>query len=360
MSQKYIILGLTPQGLALLRELGRAGADVYAFCASKSNVGYRSRYGVKHVCSSMDELKKCVTAIATESARKPYCFVTSGEILAAVLRDFRELYDLCCVFSGPVDVVDMLAHKDLMYAYAATKGFRIAPHVTLDRWEDGCLRFPVFLKRNYEIPLFFKAVKVNTPAALCDYIKRIPAQHLKDVIAQEFIDIPANRLLNVTCQGFFVKGRCAGTFVANQKRRLNKGLTACLEEVVDNNIIAPIVGQVKDFMGELQYDGFAEFEFMLERETGNSYFLEVNTRPCGTQSAFHKKFINIAEVLLRPDEFCPLQVCGDKIRWMNIVRDVRARVENHDFSALADVLHCRYDIWDCNDLRPFFHQIFKL
>ena len=31
-NQKYIILGLTPQGLALLRVLAKAGADVTAFC----------------------------------------------------------------------------------------------------------------------------------------------------------------------------------------------------------------------------------------------------------------------------------------------------------------------------------------
>ena len=92
-NQKYIILGLTPQGLALLRELGKAGADVTAFCSSKRNVGYHSRYGEKICYHNMAELKQYITQIVADHKAKPICYITSGEILASILREYKELYD---------------------------------------------------------------------------------------------------------------------------------------------------------------------------------------------------------------------------------------------------------------------------
>lgn len=354
--RKYIILGLTPQGLALLRTLGESGADVTAFCTSKKNVGYHSRYGKKICYRDIDELRIFIRDIVLSVDTKPICYITSGEILAAVLREYKELYDECEVFSGPYRVVEMLAHKDKMYEYAIRHEFRVAQYATLDKYNDGCLKFPLFLKRNYEIPLFFKTVKVCTPEEMQSYMRKIPQENFKDVIAQEYIDIPYTRLINITCQGFFVNGRCAGIFIANQKRKLSKGLTSYIEELKEGKVTIQIGQQVKAFMGKLDYCGFAEFEFMYDADLDDLYFIEVNTRPCGSQSALHHKFSNILEVILRPDEFITLKPTVGCLHWMNIQRDVRARFEAKRFDHLGDIFKSKYDILDKKDLSPFFRQ----
>lgn len=354
--RKYIILGLTPQGLALLRTLGKAGADVTAFCTSKKNVGYHSRYGKKICYRDIDELRIFVRDILLSVDTKPICYITSGEILAAILREYKELYDECEVFSGPYRVVEMLAHKDKMYEYAIQHGFRVAQYATLDKYNDGCLKFPLFLKRNYEIPLFFKAVKVCSPDEMQFYMRKIPQENLRDVIAQEYIDIPYTRLINITCQGFFVNGQCAGTFIANQKRRLLKGITSYIEELDDSGLTVQIDLLVKAFMTQLGYCGFAEFEFMYDLGTGDLYFIEVNTRTCGLQSALHHKFNNIVDVISHPDKFIGLKSAIDHLCWMNIQRDIRARFETKRFDHLGDIFKSKYDILDKNDLSPFFRQ----
>lgn len=355
---KYVILGLTPQGLSVLRVLGRLGADVTAFCGSRYNVGYHSRYGKKIVFSDMEALKRGVRGIAKDA--KPICYICSGDLLAAVLREYKELYDECEVYSGPFPVIEMLAHKDKMYEYAIGRGFKVARYATLDRAEVSDLRFPLFLKRNYEIPLFFKAVKVSTPEEYEKYYERIPVEGRKDVIAQEFINIPASDLLNITCQGFWVDGKCAGIFLANQKHKLSKGLTAYIEEITDVAFRDKMSKLVCDFMGKLKYCGFAEFEFMYDKKTESLWFMETNTRPCGTQSALTYKFSNLGDVILHPHVFAELLPIPKPLRWMNILRDIRARLESLDFKNPGDIFRSKYDILDWRDPMPFFMQFIKL
>lgn len=360
MHRKYIIIGLTPQGLSILRELGKAGADVTAFCNSKHNVGYHSRYGKKIFFADIPELKEYIAQMLKATEEKPVCYITSGELLAAVLREYKELYEECDVFSGPYSVIEMLAHKDKMYEYAIGKGFQIARYATLDKAEVNDLQFPLFLKRNYEIPLFFKAVKVGTLEEYRSYYDRIPDECRKDVIAQEFIDIPQSELINVTCQGFWVEGKCAGIFVADQKRRLKKGITSYIEEITDENLCHRMRILADDFMGELKYCGFAEFEFMYDKKNDTIWFIEVNTRTCGLQSVLSQKFSNLGNLILHPDTFCELQSSSKKqVKWMNIQRDIRARAETHNWKHLGDIFRARYDILNLNDPLPFIMQFIK-
>lgn len=358
-NRKFIVLGLHSQGLAILKELGKAGADVTACCKSKKEIGYHSKYGKRILYNTIEELKSGIASLLKASEEKPVCYITSGETLAMVLSNYKELYDICEVSSGPLPVIEMLAHKDKMYAYAAQRQMPIANYVTLDKYEDGQLTFPAFLKRNYEIPLFFKAVKINNKEELDSYISRIPPEHLCDVILQEFISIPQDELLYLSCQGFYVEGECCGVYLGRQKRRLKKGITSYMEEVTDSQIVEMVTTQSNAFMRDLRYNGFAEFEFMLNSSTEELYFIEVNTRVCGTQSGFHFKFSNLHELLINPREKRVLLPRTPRLRWMNIVRDIRARVESRDFRNLTDFFHSNYDIFDIHDIKPFIFQFLK-
>lgn len=357
-SHKYIILGLTPQGLSLLRILGKAKADVTAFCTSKKNVGYHSRYGKKILYRNISELKKSVSEIISTSKDKPICYITSGEILASILSEYKEIYDECTVLSGPYPIIEMLAHKDKMYEYATSHNFKIARYSTLDKKGYKDLKFPVFLKRNYEIPLFFKAVKIKSAEELYSYYEKIPKEHLKDVIAQEFINIPEDNLKYITCQGYWFEGKCFGVYAAYQTRRLSKGLTSYLEEITENKLNEQLFKLANDFMKELKYNGFAEFEFMYDDNKQALWFLEVNTRPCGTHSGMMYKFSNSSDLILNPIKFIQLQKSAKPLHWMNILRDIRARIENKNAKGIFDIFKSKFDILDLKDPIPFFRQIF--
>lgn len=352
-----IILGLTPQGLSLLRILSRKGVDVVAYCNSKRNVGYYSKYGKKIVFDGIDDLKQKIKDNLFHLDYKPLCYITSGELLATVLRDFRELYDLCEVISSPYETIEMLAHKDRMYSVAMEKGFCVAPFCTLDKLDSFQLNFPIFVKRNYEISLFFKAEKINSQEEFDLLLSKIEDYQKKDILVQQFIDIPSENLKEISAQFYFCKSSVKGALIAYQTRKLKKGLTASLIEITDKKLLSIIFILCTAYMNNLEYTGFAEFEFMYDAMEEKLFFLEVNTRTCGEQSAMNHKFSNLADVLLNPFNAPNLNVKIEKLYWMNIIRDIRVRLQKRDFTRLGDIFRSKYDIFDIRDIKPFFRQI---
>lgn len=356
---KSIIIGLTPQGLSLLRIMSRAGIEVFALCHSSHEVGYKSRYGIKKIYHNSDELKLIIRTYVSTLTYKPYCYITSGEQLALILREYPELYHDCNVIASSYETVEKLAHKDVMYYMAQEKGFTFAKFSTLDKYIPGSLHFPVFLKRNFEIPLFFKTAKIETPERLNQYIGKIDSRYYKDVLIQEYIDIPSEYLLNISCQGYFHHGKPMGLLITNQIRRLNKGITSYIEEISDKKLIDIISVQCSDFMENMDYTGFAEFEFMYNLNTQKLFFIEINTRTCGLQSALKVKFKNINQIFLNPSNPPILKSREKKVQWMNILRDIQVRIQQKNLHHLFDIFYSSYDILDLKDIKPFFYQILK-
>lgn len=355
--RSVIILGLTAQGLALLRSLSRNGFQVTAFYQNPKNVGVYSKYGTKIRFDEIEDLKIHINSLISKWGYKPLCFITSGELLAQILQLYPELYELCNVSSGPHEVVEMLAHKDKMYCLAKQKGFTVARYTTLDKYTEGDFDYPLFMKRNFEIPLFFKAVKVKDREAMSAFLSQIKEAEKQHIIVQEWINIPKPDLMNITGQAFYNHGVAKGHFVANQIRKLKKGLTSYLEEITDEKLVKRIIEAMDSFMYDLGYNGFAEFEYMYDRDNEILYFLEVNTRTCGSHSSLNYKFKNIATVVVNPETNENLVSVEKPVKWMNIIRDIRCRFETKDFGHLGEFVHCNYDILDKYDLGPFLHQL---
>ena len=289
---------------------------------------------------------------------KPLCYITSGELLAMVLRDFKELYDWCDVISSPFETIELLAHKDEMYNIAINKGFCVAPFCTLDKLDSFQLNFPIFVKRNYEIPLFFKAEKVNSQEEFDLLLSKIEDYQKKDILVQQFIDIPRESLKEISVQMFFSNSISKGFLITSQNRRLKKGITSFICEDIESDISGLLLNLCSSFMLDLNYTGFSEFEFMYDKKNNKFYFVEVNTRTCGLQSSLNHKFSNLADALLNPFDAPELEVKEEKLYWMNIIRDIRVRLQKRDFTRLGDIFRSKYDIFDIRDIKPFFRQIF--
>lgn len=359
MNNKIVfVLGLTPQGLSVVRTLARAGHRVLAFGTSKRQVGYHSRYGEKYIFYSVEELKQMVNMHLKTLSEKPLCYITSGEILALVLENYPELYDICEVISSPYHIVRRLAHKDQMYQIAEQKGFVVAPYRTLDKLQSPEeLKYPIFLKRNYEIPLFFKAERIDSAAILTSYMQRIPKEDYKHILVQDYISIDKKDLIEISAQGFFSSGVSKGYLIADQNRRLKKGLTSYLVELKGGVLTRKISHLCSAFMEDLKYTGFAEFEFMYNSRTEELFFVEVNTRTCGLQSSLGYKFSNILDALQTPYTCPQLQSREKQVLWMNIMRDFKARIQHKKLNSFTDIFKASFDILSWDDPMPFFRQI---
>lgn len=350
----YIIIGLTPQGLSMLRILSSAGFKVYAFTHTKNVVGYASRYGEKLVFDTIDELKKGIGEIAQSSENKINCIITSGELLSLILDKFVELYDICKVQSGPYELIKVLSNKTLMYNYAQTRGLKCAKHALLNNYKSNNLNFPVILKRNTEIPLFFKIKKIDSEDEMSVYMDKINPVDYTNILVQEYIVL--KNFNDVSIQAYLHQGEMKCHFISFQERRLPTGVTSFLAEVDDKNIASMVKTKTDNFFKYSKYTGFCEIEFIYDYQADELYFIEINTRPCGLHSVLAKKFKNLAELYLQIDNPPVLENNSKQTTWINIARDIKARLQLKDFKNLSQLLTSTYDIWDSKDLKPFFYQ----
>jgi predicted ATP-grasp superfamily ATP-dependent carboligase len=352
-----ILIGLTPQGLSMLRLLARAGFRVIAFTNTKQTVGYESKYGEKYLFGSAQELQDHIAGIVDDHEDKLNCIIASGELLALILSGFPELYEMCEVQSGPYPLIKMLSNKKMMYDFAQTKGFRSAKHTLLIDYEKGELKFPVILKRNVEVPLFFKTKKVDTKESLNSFIKRIDKNNYRHILVQEFIII--KNFKDISLQAYLFRGEIKATFLCYQERRLKIGITSFLKEIDDEKISLMITQKCRTFFEETEYTGFCEFEFMYDLDTEELYFIEINTRTCGLHSAFVHKFSDLHELYHNIDHPPVLKGKPGTISWINIARDIKARFQNKDIKNLSQFFTSKYDILDFSDLKTFFYQFVK-
>ena len=357
-NRKYIVIGGTPQGLEAVRLLGRAGVKPFVFCRHKRQVAYHSRYGIKRLYESAGHLREQIGQIIESGIGKPICFICSGEALALILREYPELYGICHVFSGPYEFVSQMAHKDLMYARGIERGLHIAPFITLDKCVPEELTFPVIVKRNYEIEIFFKVAYIDNIDDFRALADKIPEKDYPDIIVQQKINIPQEHLREVSCQTYFVDGTIKGCLITDQLRRANKGLTSYITETDDSALTSQIREICSTYMEGSGYDGFAEFEFMCDTASGEIFFIEINTRTCGLQSSMHLKYENIADAFLYPGQNITLRERPGRVRWMNIARDVKIRLQKKDFKNLSQIFHAGFDVFDTRDIMPFIRQFF--
>lgn len=350
----FIIIGLNPQGLSMLRLLSRAGHHVIAFSDSKTAVGFFSKYGDKRLFSTIEELKKQISDLAESSDEKLTCIITSGVLLAWIVSDYPELYELCNVQSGPLPLIKLLAHKNLMYDFASSKGLKCARFVLLSDYRPGALQFPVILKRNYEIHLFFKVKKLNSEAEFREFVKKIDKKDYQNIIVQEFITL--ENFLNVSYQGYFIDGEAGCVFISDQQRRLSSGITSFIKEIRDKEILEITNKAADAFYKGSGYTGFSELEFLYSIPDKTLYFIEINTRTCGLHSVLVKKYPNLAGLYNEPGNFPAMIENTEQIQWINIARDIRARFQSRDLKHLSQFFTSYYDILDRHDLKPFIYQ----
>jgi predicted ATP-grasp superfamily ATP-dependent carboligase len=341
----------------MLRMLSHAGHRVIAFTNSKKAVGYHSKYGERIIFSSIKNLKDQILDITKQFPAKIDCIITSGVLLAQILADYPELYEICNVQSGPYSLIKVLAHKNQMYEYASARGLNCAKYVLLSDYQSGDLRFPVILKRNYEINLFFKVKTINTEQELFHFINKIDKEKHKHILVQEFINLDS--FINISFQGYLINGNLKCYFICDQVRRLSSGITSYIEEINDKEICNFVLYEANAFFNHSDYTGFTEIEFLYSKTEKELYFIEINTRTCGLHSVLKTKFLNLSDLyndIHNPPE---LMESPKLVSWVNIVRDIKARWQGKDLKNLSQFITAEHDIFDWHDLKPFIFNIFK-
>ena len=108
MMSEAVLLGLSPQGLSVLRMLSRRQWRIHVFSDTAHCAGYYSKYGEKHLFADIHDLKQQLQKIAAAWSlqhpdQKMRCIIANGVILASILRDYPEIYQDFLVEPSPLE-----------------------------------------------------------------------------------------------------------------------------------------------------------------------------------------------------------------------------------------------------------------
>lgn len=359
MHRVVIVVGLKSQGLAICRLMGRAGWKVYSLCPDldAGRPEYLHCKYIRHRVSvfSTDEeffdvLGKIRQAEQHNSIR---IIITSAVWLAALRERHPELWTEYDVWSGPIEALNMLADKSLMYEHCRSLGLPTVHDVILPQYKTGCLQFPVVIKHNIEsVYIDEKCIKCCNEKELNQQLLRLPIAIQSYMILQEYI---GSDFKGLDFRGFIQHGKVVGYSVVESIREKPIGVSSYLVEVSDPIVLDTIYGMVKVLLAGTDYTGFIGMDLKYRPTDGKCYILDVNPRTPSSISAWLDKYDD-KDLLAFFKEETPskeLRPKRERIRWVNLSRDFQARKKENDWKGVWKSLTATWDIWDKHDPWPF-------
>ncbi|MCW7755059.1 hypothetical protein OOT00_13805 [Desulfobotulus sp. H1] len=341
---QIVVLGLSPQGLALLRAYARSGFSVVAV-GFPEDVGIYSRYGKVVVIHHCSEVPMVLSRFARSGCK---IHITSDIMLNYIIDSLVELFDIYNI-SPPLNAAILLRDKAETYKYFSVYGVIACPKsYTLN--DSINWHFPVIAKWNRTNRVTsFKTATIESHKDLTKY------RYIDGLIFQEYIE--AERSSNVSYCGYYENGTKKIDALVCQKRQYPIGISSCV--VLLGNEHRIVIDVSRRILEDLRFDGFVEIEYRISSLDQKYYLIEVNPRACGwikflMPSFSHKILGNSSEKF------------NSKKVWINIIRDIRAIWHSKEMSLNNLRMYFREyfidsikDIYDVKDFKPFLFQFFK-
>ena len=307
MNQGIVILGLQPQGLALLQSLGPYNNDIHVLIDGRLNKCFEeySRYGHKYRFDSLESLRVILDGIQRQYSDKLNCFITSAYLLTEIRTDYREIYDKYNVFSSPLKWVDLFSTKHLMYDFVRSFGVKTMNYISLVEYRHGVLKFPLILKRDVEFFLSFKTKLVLSESEFDDFVSSIPDDP-NHIIVQELVE--GDDQLDLAFHAYVYQGKVMGSFVVEEVRHYPPGISTFLREC-DDDISNQITETSLRFIEHTDYTGFIQIDYKYLSDSKTPLIMDINTRTPASHSAFRAKFVNSSEFyshILEPVRLIPI------------------------------------------------------
>ena len=365
MNRTVVIVGLSFQGLALLQLFCDAGYDVQPLALPyelELKPLFASRYlkGKKvRVFSELDELEQLLLEIQNKSDKKLIVILTSAGVVSTIPAAKPYLWDIYDVMAGPCSAIIKLSNK--LYVYRHFYGHKyegIKYCLVSDYCQQTNMRFPIILKRNVELPHLYqyKYQEFYSSEELENFIDKIPNDFKKDLILQEKID---GECEDLDMRGYACKGQIIGYSIVKEIRSFPAGVPSYLEEVSDRELLDKIDLKVSSLIREVKYTGFFGIDIKYDLVSGDLHILDINSRPPASVSSWLYKYskedrLHFARNITSPS----ILPVGKIIRWTNVIRDLKARQESHNYSDLYKVVTASKDLKWPGDMAPYYLSYF--
>jgi hypothetical protein len=207
--------------------------------------------------------------------------IAINEKISCWLNDYRHLLNpSTCIFAPPNSVVELTLSKIEQLNVAKKIGFDALPTYLLDHTPESLSaipqnHFPLCLRPDgpNAIHPSFKVLLIHTASELKHAMNNL-IRIDRPILAQPFADLP-----NLVVHGArTIHGNTMGLQAFLVERKF-QGVTLTIRPfTMDDSFRDKCLG----FVNHFNITGNFHFEFLLDRKSGNTYFLEINCRLGGT------------------------------------------------------------------------------
>lgn len=358
--RKILIVGAGPQALFLVREYYRTGFQV-TVVGRENEIAMHSRFGLKVLIENEQDLVNKLTSLASQKSKKD-CIIASGFYLAFLMNHFSSFFSMFNVFPKDIGALNIFLNKSNTYKLAERIDCSF-PKSTLINDINGndlnSVKFPQIVKWNKDIFLYekpsFKTRLVTSQQELKSLINELGEREKNALIMQEYLGGDLQK--NFSYGAYFDNGKLVAGICVNEVRHFRSGVSSIVEEYT-GKYADLITNKAIQLVGETSFTGFLDVEFKIHKE--EAYLLEVNPRPFGFIKIMKIKYPNLIPFI--HGEYESNTKNPNPVKWMNVLRDCVLIAKNpkkisHMLGILFDFNNRTFDVWDLEDMKPFFYQI---
>jgi len=301
---KVLLVGNFRPSLPLLRTLTQAGHAVACGVDRASPYLFASRHAAECVLhAKLDErretaLEQIRTYLAADGAVDALIPVNDSAMrLISSNRDAMPSH-VALILPSP-EIIDLCTAKEAMFDLCAELGVAVAPRrLARDRAELAAaveaVGMPCIVKPvDDRAPLFGrKAVVLRCGRSLEAAVPSWPREHAR-LCVQRYVEGPRHNLVFAA-----QRGRLIGAVEFRSVRTDRSDATGYSTAVESVRPTPSIQGATDALLRRLNYSGVGMLQFIIDRETGESSFLELNPRLGGTSGAAEACGLPICRLML--------------------------------------------------------------
>ena len=280
-----VVLGLSPTGLYVVRELGRAGIPVVGVSAELQCGGW-SRYLQGSIREPSEDLRLAkLMRFGEEASRQSVLIAASDQDIDFVIRHAKSLSQYFKIQASYLDgVAERLMTKSSLYQLSSKFGIPTPRYVEVDRDEIQLrmndLTYPCLIK-----PSRIDAVKremagrklwiLRTPSELLDLESSLPVGDTTWIL-QELIPGPESEI-TLYASHFDADGEPRQAITCRKLRQFPPGFGSA--SLVRSKLETETRSVSEAFLKHVGYRGIVATEFKRDPRDGKLKLIEINPRP---------------------------------------------------------------------------------
>jgi predicted ATP-grasp superfamily ATP-dependent carboligase len=270
--------------LSLIRNIGEKGINITLCFFNKWSLNYLSKYVVKKIRvpdwnNDEEQFMDVMIDVGKDNPKKYMILSCSDYINSLIVKYYHQLEKYFYFpFSDPLNI-ELLINKELFYKKMTMLDIKIPKTSFINSVEHVeelfcTAEYPVIVKpKTMFNKMFFqlfhtKVIKIHSLGEYYEY-KTSLIQVYDSIIVQEFIEGPVFSIYGYYNNGFF--SYC--TFKRDYSDLFG---TSVLGHSIESEELKLYAEQI---LSQIHYDGFAELEFIYDKQDQYYKLLEINSRP---------------------------------------------------------------------------------